>query len=250
MAIVAGSHWKASQKKEVYLPFKFQFMHKPKILLVEDDPNLAFVIRDILQSEGFHLDHADDGKAGLELFRTQPFDLCLLDVMLPGMDGFNLGKKIREENAEVPILFLTARDDEKDRIGGFQLGADDYITKPFSMKELVFRIRVFLKRSSPARSPATGVLPFDYDNLLLISENEEVKLTQREADLLNYLILHQEKVCKREDILKDIWGDDDYFLGRSLDVFVSRLRKLLKPFPHVEISNYHGVGFKLKVKDG
>lgn len=231
-------------------------MEKPRLLLVEDDVNLGFVVKDNLEDRGFDVTHKEDGELGLQAFKDGSFDLCILDVMLPKKDGFTLAADIRERNHDVPIIFLTAKNMKEDKIQGFKLGADDYITKPFSMEELVLRIEVFLKRSGKDRAPAApveqvfriGSYRFDYPNLELEGPGELKRLTQREADVLRMLCLEQGKVLKREEILKKIWGSDDYFAGRSMDVFISKLRKYLGDDERVEIMNYHGVGFKLNVK--
>jgi DNA-binding response OmpR family regulator len=227
-----------------------------RILLVEDDPNLGFVTKDNLEENGYEVDWAQDGKEGLDYFKSNKYDICLLDVMLPKMDGFELGENIREENKKVPILFLTAKGMLEDRVRGFELGGDDYVTKPFSIKELMLRIEVFLKRSSSI-DPEDEVaednqfkfeeLTFNYSELLLSIGDKEKILTQKEADLLKMFCLNKNSILKREEILKELWGDDDYFMGRSLDVFISRLRKYLQG-SGVSITNYHGIGFKFQVK--
>lgn len=226
-----------------------------KILLVEDDKNLGFVIKDNLESNGFAVDLALTGKDGWNMFSHNHYSLALLDVMLPEQDGFTLAKNIRKINEEIPLIFLTARSLEEDKLTGFKIGADDYITKPFNMEELLFRIRVFLKRSkgfSHDLSNSTdnschriGQYTFFPDQLILIRKSEKKKLTEREAILLNLFCNHKNKVLKRSDILQNIWGSDDYFLGRSLDVFISRLRKYLKDDLKLQIVNHHGVGFEL-----
>lgn len=226
---------------------------KPLILLVEDDANLGFVVKDNLEYRGFEVCLCEDGLSGYEAFCEHHFDLCLLDVMMPKEDGFSLASKIRSRNKQVPILFLTARQMKEDKIAGFSLGADDYITKPFSMEELVLRMKVFLKRSGKSSDPvpdhiAIGAYTFDHANLNLVHPDTEKKLTRREADLLRLLCDHAGNTVKREDILKTVWGNDDYFAGRSMDVFISRLRKYLSFDPSIEIVNYHGVGFRLLVK--
>ena len=229
--------------------------NKPKLLLVEDDINLGFVVKDNLEDRNFDVTHVDDGEKALKIFKEKQFDLCLLDVMLPKKDGFTLAADIRAIDQEVPIIFLTAKNMKEDKLHGFRLGADDYITKPFSMEELVLRIEVFLKRSGKDRTTTIGEqmfkinsYQFDYPNLELIGPGDTKRLTQREADVLRMLCLEQEKVVKKEDILRKIWGSNDYFAGRSLDVFISKLRKYLNEDDSVEISNYHGVGFKLVIK--
>jgi len=226
-------------------------MTKSRILLVEDDPNLAFVIEDHLTESGFEAVVVDNGVGALEKFKSNSINLCLVDVMMPRMDGFTLASEIRKLDEFVPILFLTARSMEEDRLKGFEIGGDDYITKPFSMPELIHRIKVFLRRSSARpqvseRKLKLGKLLFDDVNLTIFGQNQQaLTLTQMEADLLLLLMQHINQLVKREEILVKIWGENDYFKGRSLDVFISRLRKYLKADPDLEIKNHHGVGFTL-----
>lgn len=228
----------------------------PVILLAEDDTNLGFVIRDNLEHRNFDVRLYSNGQEALDAFRQQRFDLCIVDVMLPVMDGFTLARHIREIDSEVPLLFLTAKSMKEDRITGFNLGADDYITKPFSIEELILRIKVFLKRTGRPVTEVTGIIKigdcaFDYHNLDLMHRDKSRKLTTREAALLKLLCDHAGATVKREDILNKVWGNDDYFAGRSMDVFISRLRKYLSVDHSIEIINYHGVGFKLTTgKDG
>lgn len=227
-------------------------MKKYHLLLVEDDPGLSYVIRDNLELNGYQVRHAPTGTLATQLFSEQTFDLCLLDVMLPEMDGFSLAQKIRSSNPDIPILFITARSLQEDKLKAFSIGADDYIIKPFSMEELLCRISVFLRRSNPAADGlqddlTIGKYLLDTNRLHLCFEGEEIKLTRRESDLLFMLAQKRNHVVKREEILKKLWGDDDYFAGRSLDVFVSRLRKYLKSDPDVQIENHHSVGFQLRV---
>lgn len=231
-------------------------MTKAHLLYVEDDESLSFVTRDNLELNGFTVDHCPDGNSAMQVIQEKefPYDLCLLDVMLPGVDGFELARTIREKNKDVPILFLTARSLKEDRLQGLRLGADDYITKPFSIEELILKIEVFLRRNrvrpaSPAFDPRQlGDYTFDYDKLqLTFADHEPRRLTRREAELLQYLNHRRDQVIERGDILEKIWGENDYFLGRSLDVFISRLRKYLKEDPSIKIENIHGVGFTLTV---
>ena len=225
---------------------------RAKILLVEDDPGLGFVIKDNLDTKGYDVTLCVDGEAGHQTFLQQSFDLCIFDVMMPKKDGFSLAQNIREKNQQVPILFVTAKSMLEDKIAGFAAGGDDYIVKPFSMEELCLRIEVFLRRSSGKnsieKSFSLGQYTFDCINLTLRHATGAKTLTQKEADVLKLLCMNKDRVLKREEILKSVWGDDDYFLGRSLDVFISKLRKYLKEDPSVEIVNYHGVGFKLECK--
>jgi DNA-binding response OmpR family regulator len=223
-----------------------------RILLVEDDPSLGFVIKDNLAVRGYEVVLCTDGMEALTNFCTVAFDLCILDVMLPKMDGFTLARDIRSRNRNVPILFLTAKSMTEDRLTGFQAGADDYITKPFSMEELAYRVEVFLKRSAVQLSEhekifLLGQFEFDFANLLLRNHTTIKSLTQKEAEVLRLLYLNRERVLKREEILKHVWGDDDYFMGRSMDVFISKLRKYLRADDSVQIVNYHGIGFKLEL---
>ncbi|HAS44822.1 MAG TPA: DNA-binding response regulator [Microscillaceae bacterium] len=228
---------------------------KAKILFVEDDASLAMVTKDSLELRNYAVTHCENGQIALEVFQNQAFDLCLLDVMLPVMDGFTLAEHIRQINQQVPIIFLTAKSLQEDKIAGLKLGADDYLTKPFSMEEVVLKIEVFLKRSRFALSDTrqskfiVGQYQFDFADLHLQLQQEKARrLTQREAELLRFFCLNQDKILKREEILTNIWGDDDYFFGRSLDVFITRLRKYLKGDPTVKIENIHGVGFKMVIK--
>lgn len=225
---------------------------KTKILLVEDDKNLGYVIKDNLEVAGYEVMLCEDGEKGFENFRKSNYDLCLLDVMLPKKDGFALAELIRRQDQQVPILFLTAKSMKEDKIAGFKAGGDDYITKPFSIEELLLRIEVFLKRTKKSVSTQNvfeiGEYSFDYPNLQLTRKSKKILLTQKEADVLRMLCLNKDKVLKREEILKSVWGNDDYFLGRSMDVFITKLRKYLKDDKNLEIVNIHGVGFKLETK--
>lgn len=229
-------------------------MKKAKILFVEDDLSLGFVTKDNLEMQGYEIVHCEDGKTALHCFEAGSFDLCILDVMLPALDGFSLAQAIRRSNTQVPILFLSAKAMKEDKIMGLRIGGDDYITKPFSIEELVLKIDIFLKRSqiSPTAAQATkttiGKYVFDADNLELLFETQSQKLTRREAELLQMFILNLNSVVKREDILNKIWKNDDYFAGRSLDVFISRLRKYLKDDPNIQLENVHSVGFRMGIR--
>ena len=227
---------------------------KAKILYVEDDVNLGFVTTDNLELKGYKVVYCKDGKSAFTAFKKAPFDICLLDVMLPEMDGFELARLIRESNKDIPIIFLTAKTMKEDKIAGFKTGADDYITKPFSIEELLLRIEVFLKRrhaednsTSAPKQFEIGKYKFDFENLILLNNKERTELTLKEAELLRFFCLNQNKLVKREEILKTLWGNDDYFMGRSLDVFISRLRKYLQKDSGIHIENVHGVGFKMNV---
>jgi DNA-binding response OmpR family regulator len=227
-------------------------MHNKQILYIEDDLNLGFVTRYNLESRNYKVLHCDNGRKALELFIKENISLCLLDVMLPEMDGFTLASEIRKINADVPIIFLTAKSLSEDKIYGLTLGADDYITKPYHLEELILKIEIFLKRSQVQRPVAAchsiGSFSFDFNNLSLQNGNESCQLTLKEAELLQFFCRNKNKIVKREDILNSVWGNDDYFLGRSLDVFISRLRKYLNSDKTVKIENVHSIGFRMKVE--
>ncbi len=229
-------------------------MSKPKILYVEDDLSLGYVTKDNLELRGYDINLFEDGKTALNAFRDENFDLCILDVMLPKMDGFALASKIRETDEDIPILFLSAKSLKEDRIEGLTVGGDDYITKPFNIEELALKIEVFLKRSKitnkkekNAAMIEIGEFRFDAENLLLEHKNGSKRLTSRESELLIYFATNQNKVLKKEQIMKEVWDNSNYFNSRSLDVFVSRLRKYLKDDPNIRINNIHGIGFILSV---
>lgn len=226
---------------------------KANILYVEDDSSLSFVIKDNLEENGYTVVHCTDGESAWQQFMKHTFDLCLLDVMLPKKDGFALATQIRKKNALIPIIMLTAKNMDEDKIHGFKTGVDDYITKPFNMQELLLRMEVFLKRTkidaNAFPSEVTiGSIVFHYEELELQTLEGIIQLTQKEADLLKYFCLHVNQTLKREDILLSVWGKDDYFLGRSMDVFITKLRKHLKADPATEIQTIHGKGFKFLVK--
>jgi len=222
---------------------------KGKVFLAEDDMSLGFVIKDNLEEEGFEVVHCTDGQTATERFNKEEFDICLLDVMLPSKDGFAVAKKIRQQSDLIPILFLTSKSLEEDKVKGFQTGADDYITKPFSMQELMMRMNVFLRRTKKMHSESQeeyqiGNLRFSFTDLKLYSSDGSFSLTQREADLLRFLCKHPNKVLKREEVLMNVWGKDDYFLGRSMDVFMTKLRKYFKGDPGINLETIHGLGFR------
>ena len=230
---------------------------KPKILYVEDDVNLGFVTKDNLTKKGYDITLCEDGLTAAQTFQKQKFDLCILDVMLPKIDGFALAQKFRDKDKNVPILFLTAKAMLEDQLQGFKLGGDDYITKPFSIDELVLKIEVFLKRSKVFTESAgmekntydIAAYVFDFKELTLTNGKNTYTLTIREAELLRMLTINRNQVVRRESILHQVWGEDNYYIGRSLDVFVSRLRKMFADEPNVEIENVRGVGFKFIVKE-
>jgi DNA-binding response OmpR family regulator len=229
-------------------------MDKIKVLYAEDDETLAFLTKDNLEQEGFRVTHCNNGLTCLSSFERDTFDVCVLDIMLPGMDGFELTEKMRRINPHVPILFLSSKTLKEDRIKGLKLGADDYLIKPFSIEELILRIGVFLRRTGRHATHNNGVsyvvgkYAFNPAEFELRDGEKVITLTQREAELLRYFLDNRDRVVKRKDVLKAIWGNDDYFLGRSLDVFVSRLRKLLAG-ENISIQNVHGVGFRFSQGD-
>lgn len=229
-------------------------MSKYKILYAEDDETLAFLTKDNLELNGYEVFHCPNGENCLELFKTGSFDICILDIMMPKIDGFELATAIREIDTEIPIIFLSAKTLKEDRIKGLRLGADDYLVKPFSIEELLLKIEIFLKRSQKKTAPEksgyiVGTFRFDAENYVLVKGDKKTVLTQRESELLKLFLDNKNTVLKREQILTSLWGDDDYFMGRSLDVFISRLRKLLSEESGIQIENLHGIGFKFTIKE-
>ena len=226
---------------------------KISLLLAEDDINLGFVIADQLRSEGYQVSLATDGVEALKRFNEQAYHLCIFDVMMPKKDGFTLAKDIRKINSDIPILFLTAKSMTEDKIEGFNAGGDDYLTKPFSVEELNLRIKSLLKRVNiRTEIPEEKVFNvsnfvFDTENLTLTLDGKVQSLTKKEAQILKLLFKFKNQVLPREVILNTVWGQDDYFVGRSLDVFITKLRKYLKADESIVILNIHGVGFKLEL---
>ncbi|MCZ2442651.1 MAG: response regulator transcription factor [Flavobacteriales bacterium] len=227
---------------------------KPKILLVEDEINLGNLLNDYLSVKGFDPVLCTDGQQGFDAFTKSKFDLCILDIMLPIKDGFTLAKEIRQADPFVPIIFLTAKSLPDDKIEGFKSGADDYMTKPFNMEELLFRIKAILKRAStvPGINDEEGNFiignyTFDTTKQILKMGDEERKLTSKESELLRLLCQNMNKTLDRNFTLKTIWHDDSYFNARSMDVYITKLRKYLREDPRIEILNVHGKGFKLLV---
>ncbi|GGE26545.1 MULTISPECIES: response regulator transcription factor [Sphingobacterium] len=225
-----------------------------KILLAEDDPNLGELLKDYLELKGkFDVVLCKDGQEGMDAFRKEEFDLCILDVMMPKKDGFSLGKDIRKINQTVPIIYATAKGMMEDKTQAFELGGDDYITKPFRVEELLLRINALLKRASKDKEEEVsdkfeiGDYFFDYTSQIISFKGQQQKLSTKEAELLRLLCLKKNDVLTREEALIKIWHDDNYFTGRSMDVFLSKLRKYLKEDPNVEIVNVHGKGYKLLV---
>jgi DNA-binding response OmpR family regulator len=222
---------------------------KRKVLLAEDDLSLGYVIKDNLIDEGYEVVLCPDGQSAIDKFNKEEFDICLLDIMMPNKDGFAVARKIRQQSDMVPILFITAKSLEEDRLKGFETGADDYIIKPFSMQELIKRMDVFLRRSKRMHSDRSisftiGKLLFSYTDLKLSIGKTLFNLTQKEADLLKFLCEHPNRILKREEVLLHVWGKDDYFLGRSMDVFITKLRKYFKTDKDVNLETIHGVGFR------
>lgn len=222
---------------------------KTKILIAEDDLQLGFIIKDNLQEAGFDIINCPDGETAWEQYQKTNPDLCILDVNMPYRDGYSLAKKIRQKSDLVPILFLTAKSLTEDKLKGFEAGGDDYIVKPFNMKELISRINVFLRRNKmiitdTKKSFKIGQYKFVPEELKLSNGSDAINLTQREAELLEFLCQHPDKVLRREDILLNVWGKNDFFLGRSMDVFITRLRKLLIKEPSVTIETIHGIGYR------
>ena len=225
-----------------------------KILLLEDDANLGIMIEEHLCLQGYRVVLCADGEEGLKRFATDQFDLCLVDVMMPKLDGFAFAERVRCRDAEVPIMFLTARSLKEDKIKGFKIGCDDYLTKPFSIEELLLRIQAILKRTHNGAAEKSlptpfqlGKYVFDYRRQLLVLKSKQYKLTSKEAELLRLLCLNLNQTLQRETALTRIWGEESYFNSRSMDVFISRLRKYLKDDPRVEILSVHGAGFRLVV---
>jgi DNA-binding response OmpR family regulator len=224
-----------------------------KILYAEDDQTLAYLTRDNLEQNNYMVTHCSDGYSCFEIFKKENFDICIFDIMLPKMDGFELTKEIRKIDPDVPIVFLSSKILKEDRLKGLRLGADDYLVKPFSIEELLLKIGIFLTRSKKTVN-STGTIytlggyQFNALDYVVYNGVESINLTQREAELLKLFIENKNKVLKREEILKRLWGDDDYFLGRSLDVFISRLRKILSKEKNLVIENLHGIGFRFSEK--
>jgi DNA-binding response OmpR family regulator len=225
---------------------------KYKILYVEDDETLAYLTKDSLEMQQYEVIHFTNGDDAINGFENEVFDICLLDIMVPKKDGFEIAKSIRNKNNEIPIIFLSAKTLKEDRIMGLKLGADDYLVKPFSIEELVLKLEIFLQRSkkniTESKTITVGKYLFDATNYEVSLGDSKTTLTLREAELLKLFIKNPNKVLKREDILKSLWGTDDYFMGRSLDVFISRLRKILSKDENIVIENLHGIGFRFDVK--
>lgn len=229
-------------------------MEKQKILLCEDEESLGMLLREYLQAKGYDADLFLDGEAGYKAFIKGHYDMCLLDVMMPKMDGFTLAREIRILNQEIPIIFLTAKNLKDDILDGFKLGADDYLTKPFSMDELVYRMEAIMRRIKGKNQKAQtvyqlGIYTFDTQRQILTDGKEQTKLTTKENDLLALLCAHANEVLERELALKTIWIDDNYFNARSMDVYITKLRKHLRGDERIEINNVHGKGYRLIIPE-
>jgi two-component system, OmpR family, response regulator len=226
-----------------------------RILFVEDDPNLGLLLKENLDNKGFETVWCKDGDEGVVTFSEQSFDICILDVMLPVKDGFTLSKEIRAVNQEIPIIFLTARSMHEDRIQGLEIGADDYMTKPFSTHELYLRINAILRRTQNKslvqdKVKKVGKYLFDHKKMTLTIGDDTRRLSSKEGELLQILIRHKDELVSRTVILNKVWGNDDYFSAKSMDVYISKIRKLLKDDPDIVILNAYGTGFKLIVNEG
>jgi len=227
---------------------------KIKILLVEDDASLGFIISDQLKSDGYHVTLCTDGAEGFQRFNEDTFHMCIFDVMMPKKDGFSLAKDIRKIDSNIPILFLSAKSNDEDKVEGFKSGGDDYLTKPFNVEELQLRVAAMLRRvniqpeAQDESSYQIGAYTFDTINFHLKHDNFEKSLTKKEAQILKILCKFKNQVVAREIVLNGVWGQDDYFVGRSLDVFITKLRKYLKEDERIQIANVHGIGFKLEIE--
>jgi len=224
---------------------------QPRILLMEDDGNLGYILKEALEIKGFYVTLCKDGLEGLAEFRENNFHACILDVMMPHLDGFSVAKEIRKNNQITPIIFLTARTMQPDKLKGFQLGADDYITKPFSYEELILRLKAILKRTSSIFDEE-GNVAFQFGEFIfypnerrLLIKTRTYRLSTKESDLLKLLCENKNRLVRRDIALRTVWGSDDYFTARSMDVYIAKLRKLLKDDGNVELQNVHGTGFKL-----
>jgi two-component system, OmpR family, response regulator len=227
------------------------------ILIVEDDANLGYLLQENLQEKGFRVTVAVTGRSGIHALNTGDFDLCILDIMLPGEDGFTVAEHLRRRRPELPFIFLTARGMEQDRLHGFELGAEDYMIKPFSFKELFYRLQVILRRHNTYKTVQEDTCTlslgrtelYTAERILQVNGNRR-KLSQREAQLLQLLLRHKGTYLSKSDILNQLWGRDDYFTGRSMDVYFTRIRKLIKEDTSLEIENLYGSGYRIRLKEG
>lgn len=228
-----------------------------KVLLAEDDKNLGTILKTYLEAKGYLTDLAVDGQEATDLFHANSYNFCIIDIMMPVKDGFSVAKEIRKQNKEIPLLFLTAKSMQEDKLKGFEIGADDYITKPFSMEELLVRMKAILRRTKSKDNGENdqglyeiGEFVFDYNRQMLKHGDKSQKLTSKESDLLKMLCQNINNVLDRSAALKEIWNDDSYFNARSMDVYITKLRKYLKEDSNIELMNVHGIGFKLIVNPG
>ncbi len=225
---------------------------KARVLLAEDDLHLGDVMKDALEDEGYQVTHCVNGQVAIDIYDKDKFDICLLDIMMPVKDGFTVAKKIRQQSDVVPIIFISTKALLEDKIEGYQKGADDYIVKPFQMQELLLKMEVFLRRTKKMFSEqldeiTMGSIHFLFNNLKVVTPEGTFSITQKEAELLKFLCLNTNKILKREEILMAVWGKDDRFLGRSMDVFMTKVRKLLKVDPTLVLETIHGLGFRFVV---
>jgi DNA-binding response OmpR family regulator len=240
------------KEKEQYLPLPCRmFKERLKILLAEDDLNLGVLLVDYLELEGFDVTLCKDGALAFNASQTTTFDLCLLDVMLPKMDGFSLAKNIRLQDKKLPIIFITAKSLKEDKLKGYDLGADDYITKPFDEEELLWKMKAVIRRTPSPKNEteiiSIGKYRFDFRDQSLQFAGVKKRITEKECNILHYLSKHRNRLIKREELLQEIWGENDYFLGRSLDVFITKIRKYLQEDATLSIENVFGVGFIFNV---
>ena len=229
-------------------------LNQTRILLAEDDWSLAFLMRDVLEGAGYSVVYCRDGREAIDKFNKQSIDMCLLDIMMPEKDGYTVAKKIRQQSDMVPILFISTKNQQDDRLKGYHLGADDYISKPFNMQELLMKIDVFLRRTRKMHSDAPveftlGSLRFSHTMLKLYTPTEVFETTEKEADLLRFLCEHQNKIITRNEVLLKVWGKEDFFLGRSMNVYITRIRKYLKADPRIVLETIHGIGYRLVVPE-
>lgn len=244
----------AKRERGLYSPsYCPMFKERLNILLAEDDLHLGLLLVDYLEAEGFDVKLCKDGELALKAFQAHCFDLCLLDVMMPRVDGFSLAKEIRIKDKKIPVIFITAKSLKEDKLKGYALDADDYITKPFDEEELLWKIKAVIRRIPDAANAkkaeliSIGNYTFDFNNQCLTTGKTTKRITEKESEILRYLSEHRNRVIKREILLKDLWGENDYFLGRSLDVFITKIRKYLKEDPGLSIENVFGVGFIFNV---
>jgi len=228
--------------------------NKARVLLAEDDLHLGDIMKDALEDEGYIVTHCINGQVAIELYEKDKFDICLLDIMMPVKDGFMVAKKIRQQSDVVPIIFISTKSLLEDKVEGYQKGADDYIVKPFQMQELLLKMEVFLRRTKKMFSDkmeelTLGKIHFQFHNLKVNTPEGIISITQKEADLLKFLCMNTNKILKRDEILTAVWGKDDRFLGRSMDVFMTKIRKLLKTDPSLVLETIHGLGFRFTVPE-